>query len=59
MVRKEEPMTDRELQLQALLDIRTIEIKVLTEERDRLRGSLASYEAELARVERELSAKNI
>jgi hypothetical protein len=59
MVRKEEPMTDRELQLQALLEIRTIEIKVLTEERDRLRGSLATYEAELARVERELSAKNI
>jgi hypothetical protein len=59
MVRKEEPMTDRELQLQALLEIRAIEIKVLTEERDRLRGSLATYEAELARVERELSAKNI
>ncbi len=52
-------MTDRELQLQALLEIRAIEIKVLTEERDRLRGSLATYEAELARIERELSAKNI
>jgi hypothetical protein len=59
MVCKEEPMTNRELELQALLEIRTIEIKVLTEERDRLRGSLATYEAELARVERELSAKNI
>lgn len=35
------------------------EIATLTEERDRLRGSLAAYEAELARVERELSAKNI
>jgi hypothetical protein len=35
------------------------ETEMLVEERDRLRGSLAAYEAELARVERELSAKNI
>lgn len=52
-------MTQRELELQALVEIRDIEIKVLKAERDRLRGSLATYEAELARVERELSAKNI
>jgi hypothetical protein len=52
-------MTQRELELNALVEIREIEIKVLKEERDRLRGSLAAYEAELARVERELSAKNI
>ena len=37
----------------------TREVKMLIAERDRLRGSLAAYEAELARVERELSAKNI
>ena len=35
------------------------EVQMLISERDRLRGSLAAYEAELARVERELSAKNI
>lgn len=52
-------MTERELELQALLEIRAIELKVLTAERDRLRGSLAAYEAELARVERELATKNI
>lgn len=52
-------MTERELQLKALVEIRDIELKVLKAERDRLRGSLAAYEAELARVERELSAKNI
>jgi len=37
----------------------TREVEMLISERDRLRGSLATYEAELARVERELSAKNI
>jgi hypothetical protein len=37
----------------------TREVEMLISERDRLRGSLAAYEAELARVERELSAKNI
>jgi hypothetical protein len=37
----------------------TREVKMLISERDRLRGSLAAYEAELARVERELSNKNI
>lgn len=37
----------------------TRKAQTLIEERDRLRGSLAAYEAELARVERELSAKNI
>jgi hypothetical protein len=37
----------------------TREVKMLISERDRLRGSLAAYEAELARVERELSAKSI
>lgn len=52
-------MTERELQLQALVEIRDIELKVLREERDRLRGSLASYEAELARVERELATKAV
>lgn len=50
---------ENEIELRALLEIRDIELKVLTAERDRLRGSLASYEAELARVERELAAKNI
>lgn len=52
-------MTERELQLQALVEIRDIELKVLKAERDRLRGSLATYEAELARVERELAAKTV
>jgi hypothetical protein len=37
----------------------TREVEMLISERDRLRGSLAAYEAELARVERELSTKNI
>ena len=37
----------------------TREVEILISERDRLRGSLAAYEAELARVERELSTKNI
>ena len=37
----------------------TREVEMLISERDRLRGSLATYEAELARVERELSAKNV
>ena len=33
-------MTERELELQALLDIRAIELKVLTAERDRLAEAL-------------------
>ena len=37
----------------------TREVEMLISERDRLRGSLAAYEAELARVQRELSAKNV
>ena len=37
----------------------TREVQMLVQERDRLQRSLATYEAELARVERELSAKNI
>jgi hypothetical protein len=37
----------------------TREVEMLISERDRLRGSLAAYESELARVERELSAKNV
>jgi hypothetical protein len=37
----------------------TREVEMLISERDRLRGSLAAYEAELARVERELANKNI
>lgn len=37
----------------------TREVKTLIEERDRLRGSLAAYEAELARVERELATRHI
>jgi len=35
----------------------TREVEMLISERDRLRGSLAAYEAELARVERELAAR--
>jgi hypothetical protein len=37
----------------------TREVEMLISERDRLRGSLATYEAELARVERELASKNL
>lgn len=52
-------MTQRELELKALVEIRDIEIKFLKDEWFRLRGLLATYETELARVERELSSKNI
>jgi hypothetical protein len=37
----------------------TREVEMLIAERDRLRGSLAAYEAELARVERELATRHI
>jgi hypothetical protein len=48
-----------ELKMMCNKHLITREVETLIAERDRLRGSMAAYEAELARVERELSAKNI